>query len=149
MKSLQTTQAFIPHSGIRANLWTVESSRDTWQQHRDSLFSSLWKTGYGIVYQVVSLLSALYWLHYSLSYVWETISVSCFLHCYLLVVPAEMGPGSGDLSSSQGLLDKEPNIPSCTCKIRAARDRENVKKISLQLSAYPVATPGLDILYRG
>lgn len=37
----------------------------------------------------------------------------CFLGCYLLVVPAEMGPGSGDLSSSQGLLDKEPNIPLC------------------------------------
>lgn len=138
-----------PHSGVRANLWTVESSSNTWQQERDSLFSSLWKTGYGIVYQVVSLLSALCWLHYSLSYVWKTISVPCFLHCYLLVVSAEMGPGSGDLSSSQGLLDKEPSISSCACKIRAARDRENVKKSHCNYLPILSLPPGLDILYRG
>lgn len=76
----------------------------------------------------LTLLSALCRLHYSLSYVWETISVPCFLHCYLLVVPAEMGPGSSDLSSSQGLLDKEPSIPLCVGEIEAARDKENVKK---------------------
>lgn len=58
-------------------------------------------------------LSALCRLHYSLCYVWETISVSCFLRCYLLVVPLEMGLGSGDLSSSQrGSLIKNPTSPS-------------------------------------
>ncbi|XP_056135782.1 fibrosin-1-like protein [Lampris incognitus] len=52
-------------------------------------------------------------LYYSLGCVLETISVPCFLGCYLLVVAEEMGPSSGDLSSSQGLLDKEPSAPLC------------------------------------
>lgn len=57
-------------------------------------------------------LSALCRLHYSLCYVWETISVPCFLRCYLLVVPLEMGSGSGDLSSSlRGSLIKNPTSP--------------------------------------
>lgn len=53
----------------------------------------------------------------------------CFLRCYLLVVPLEMGLGSGDLSSSlRGSLIKNPTSPLCACEIRAARDRENVKE---------------------
>lgn len=125
---LPFTSPLSPHSGVRTNLLSFESSADMWQQLWASLSISLWKTGYGIVYQVSSCLSALCKLHYSLSYVWETISVPCFLHCYLLVVPVEMGLRSGILSSSQGLLDKEPYIPLCAWKIRAPQDRENVTK---------------------
>lgn len=77
-------------------------------------------------------LSALCRLHYSLCYVWETISVSCFLRCYLLVVPLEMGLGSGDLSSSQrGSLIKEPNIPLCASEIWL----QEMRKMSENLTA--------------
>lgn len=77
-------------------------------------------------------LSALCRLHYSLCYVWETISVSCFLRCYLLVVPLEMGLGSGDLSSSQrGSLIKEPNIPLCASEIWL----QEMRKMSENLAA--------------
>lgn len=133
------------HTRVKPNLWSIESSTDTWQQDSASLSSSLWKTGYGIVYQVSSLLSALCKLHYSLRYVWKTISVPCFLRGYLLVVPVEMGLGSGDLSSSQGLPDKEPNIPPCAWKICAARDGENVTK---SLCNYlPILSLPLDWIY--
>lgn len=102
------------------------------QQDGDSLSGSLWKTGNGIVYQAESSLSALCRLHYSLCYVWETISVSCFLRCYLLVVPLEMGPGSGDLSSSQrGSLIKEANVPLCASEIRP----QGMRKMSENLTA--------------
>lgn len=113
------------------------------------LSRSLWKTGYGIVYQADSLLSALCRLHYSLGYVCETISVPCFLRCYLLVVSLEIGLGSGDLSSSlRGSLIKNSTSPSVPGDTGCKR-QEKCQRISLQLSAHPVAAPGMDILYRG
>lgn len=72
--------------------------------------------------------------------------VSCAATC--LLFQQEMGPGSGDLSSSQRLLDKEPNIPLCAREIRAARDRENVKKSHCNYLPILSLPLGLDILYR-
>lgn len=75
-----------------------------------------------------TLLSAWCRLHYSLCSVWETISVSCFLHCYLLVVPVEMGLGSSDLSSSQrGSLIKNPTPPCAPSRYRL-QEMGDVKK---------------------
>lgn len=115
------------HQELKANPHTIESSSES-SRPRETCYLTLCGRLDIELFIRLALLSALCRLHYSPSYVWETISVPCFLHCYLLVVPAEMGLGSSDLSSSQGLLDKEPNIPLCVEEIGAARDKENVKK---------------------
>lgn len=87
-------------------------------------------------------LSALCRLHYSLCYVWETISVSCFLRCYLLVVPLEMGLGFWRfIIFSEGLLDKRTQHPPLCRGDMAARDEENVRES--HCNDLPVPSPPL------
>lgn len=87
-------------------------------------------------------LSALCRLHYSLCYVWETISVSCFLRCYLLVVPLEMVPGLWRfIILSEGLLDKRTQHPPLCLGDMAARDEENVR--ASRCNDLPVLPPPL------
>lgn len=54
----------------------------------------------------------------------------CFLLCYLLVVPLEMGLGSGDLSSSprSSLIKNPTSPPLCALKIGGLRETEEVSK---------------------
>lgn len=148
MKTLRTTQAFIRHSGVGLisgllSPAVICGSRS--ETHYLALCGRL-----DMELFIRSTLSCLLCAGFIIASAMFGRQYLCLVSCTAtcLLFQRRWAQALVIYHPLRGSLIKNPTSPSALARYEL-QETGKCQKISLQLSAYPVATSGLDILYRG